>query len=213
MVYLLVFLMNCLIIFNQNHMQSNKSSNNQITGASIVFEVLSYFNVKNVFGYPGGCAIPLYDELALRLKNGDKNIKHFLTAHEQGAVHSAEGYAKSSGNVGVVFTTSGPGATNTITGLADAFADSVPLVVITCNVSSGLIGTNAFQEVNICDISKSVVKKNVFVNKVEDIQKTLYEAFNVATSGRKAPVLVDITKDALSNRCVLEDFSSFVFND
>ena len=181
------------------------------TGASVVFEVLSFFNIKDVFGYPGGCAIPLYDELALRLKRG-ANIRHFLTAHEQGAVHSAEGYAKSSGKVGVVFTTSGPGATHTITGLADAFADSVPLVVITCNVSSGLIGTNAFQEVDICDISKSVVKKNFFVSKAEDVQDALFEAFNVATSGRKAPVLVDITKDALSNECVLKDFSSLSFN-
>ena len=181
------------------------------TGASVVFDTLEFCGVKHVFGYPGGCAIPLYDELATRMKKRAK-IRHFLTAHEQGAVHSAEGYAKSSGQVGVVFTTSGPGATNTVTGLADAFADSVPLVVITCNVSSGLIGTNAFQEVNICDISKSVVKKNFFVNKAEDIQQTLFKAFNVATGGRKAPVLVDITKDALSNKCVLEDFSSFSFN-
>ena len=178
------------------------------TGASVVFEVLSFFNIKDVFGYPGGCAIPLYDELALRLKRG-ANIRHFLTAHEQGAVHSAEGYAKSSGKVGVVFTTSGPGATNTITGLADAFADSVPLVVITCNVSSGLIGTNAFQEVNICNISKSVVKKNFFVNKAEDIQETLCRAFRVASNGRNGPVLVDITKDALSNKCDLKDFGDF----
>lgn len=178
------------------------------TGASVVFDTLEFCGVKYVFGYPGGCAIPLYDELALRLKKG-ANIRHFLTAHEQGAVHSAEGYAKSSGKVGVVFTTSGPGATNTITGLADAFADSVPLVVITCNVSSSLIGTNAFQEVNICDICKSVVKKNFFVSKAEDIQDALFEAFNIATSGRKAPVLVDITKDALSNKCDLKDFKDF----
>ncbi len=181
------------------------------TGAEVVFETLEFCGVKDVFGYPGGCAIPLYDELAKRVKKKAR-IKHFLTAHEQGAVHSAEGYAKSSGNVGVVFTTSGPGATNTITGLADAFADSVPLVVITCNVSSGLIGTNAFQEVNICDRSQSVVKKNFFVSKAEDIQDALFEAFNVATSGRKAPVLVDITKDALSNKCVLKDFSSLSLN-
>lgn len=181
------------------------------TGASVVFDMLEFCGVKYVFGYPGGCAIPLYDELAKRVKKKAR-IKHFLTAHEQGAVHSADGYAKSSGKVGVVFTTSGPGATNTITGLADAFADSVPLVVITCNVSSSLIGTNAFQEVNICDISKSVVKKNFFVSKAEDIQDALFEAFNVATSGRKAPVLVDITKDALSNECVLKDFSSLSFN-
>ena len=182
------------------------------TGASVVFDTLEFCGVKHVFGYPGGCAIPLYDELATRVKKKAK-IKHFLTAHEQGAVHAAEGYAKSSGKVGVVFTTSGPGATNTITGLADAFADSVPLVVITCNVSSGLIGTNAFQEVDICAISKSVVKKNFFVSKAEDIQDALFEAFNIATSGRKAPVLVDITKDALSNECVLKDFSSLSFNN
>ena len=178
------------------------------TGAAVVFETLEFCGVKDVFGYPGGCAIPLYDELALRLKKG-ANIRHFLTAHEQGAVHSAEGYTKSSGKVGVVFTTSGPGATNTITGLADAFADSVPLVVITCNVSSSLIGTNAFQEVNICDISKSVVKKNFFVSKAEDIQETLCIAFRIAKDGRAGPVLVDITKDALSNKCDLKDFKDF----
>ena len=189
-------------------MQTNKYKQTITTGASVVFEVLSFFNIKDVFGYPGGCAIPLYDELAMRLKRG-ANIRHFLTAHEQGAVHSAEGYAKSSGKVGVVFTTSGPGATNTITGLADAFADSVPLVVITCNVSSSLIGTNAFQEVDICAISKSVVKKNFFVRRAEDIQETLCRAFRIAKDGRAGPVLVDITKDALSNKCDLKDFKDF----
>ena len=178
------------------------------TGASVVFEVLSFFNIKDVFGYPGGCAIPLYDELALRLKRG-ANIRHFLTAHEQGAVHSAEGYAKSSGKVGVVFTTSGPGATNTVTGIADAFADSVPLVVITCNVPSGLIGTNAFQEVDICTITKSITKQNFFVRRAEDIQETLCIAFRIAKDGRAGPVLVDITKDALSNKCDLKDFKDF----
>ena len=189
-------------------MQTNKYKQTITTGASVVFEVLSFFNIKDVFGHPGGCAIPLYDELAMRLKRG-ANIRHFLTAHEQGAVHSAEGYAKSSGKVGVVFTTSGPGATNTITGLADAFADSVPLVVITCNVSSSLIGTNAFQEVDICAISKSVVKKNFFVRRAEDIQETLCRAFRIAKDGRAGPVLVDITKDALSNKCDLKDFKDF----
>ena len=178
------------------------------TGASVVFDTLEFCGVKHVFGYPGVCAIPLYDELATRMKKKAK-IRHFLTAHEQGAVHSAEGYAKSSGNVGVVFTTSGPGATNTVTGIADAFADSVPLVVITCNVPSGLIGTNAFQEVDICTITKSITKQNFFVRRAEDIQETLYRAFRVAKDGRAGPVLVDITKDALSNKCDLKDFGDF----
>ena len=178
------------------------------TGASVVFDTLEFCDVKYVFGYPGGCAIPLYDELAKRVKKKAR-IKHFLTAHEQGAVHSAEGYAKSSGKVGVVFTTSGPGATNTVTGIADAFADSVPLVVITCNVPSGLIGTNAFQEVDICAITKSITKHNFFVRRAEDIQEILCRAFRVAKDGRAGPVLVDITKDALSNKCDLKDFKDF----
>ena len=189
-------------------MQKHKDKQILITGASVVFEMLEYFGVENIFGYPGGCAIPLYDELATRIKKGAK-IRHFLTAHEQGAAHAAEGYAKSSGNVGVVFTTSGPGATNTVTGVADAFADSVPLVVITCNVPSGLIGTNAFQEVDICAITKSITKQNFSVKKTEDIQMALYKAFKIAKDGRNGPVLVDITKDALSNTCVLQDFEDF----
>ncbi|MEN9782441.1 MAG: hypothetical protein RL208_591 [Pseudomonadota bacterium] len=177
----------------------------QKSGSFIVFEVLKHFNVKNVFGYPGGAIMPLYDELVSR--KGE--VMHYLMTHEQGATHAAEGYARTSENVGVVFATSGPGATNTVTGIADAKLDSVPLVVITANVASYLIGTDAFQEINICEITKCITKKNFFVNKTEDIQKSLYLAFKIASSGRKGPTLVDITKDALINKAEVLDFSSF----
>lgn len=175
------------------------------TGACIVYETLKYFNVSSVFGYPGGAAMPIYD----KLKN--YNIKHFLTTHEQSAVHAAEGYARTSGNVGVVFATSGPGATNTITGIADAKLDSVPIVVITSNVASHLIGTDAFQEVDICSIAKKITKETFFVNRVNDIQNALFNAFKLSTHRRHGPVLVDITKDSLINTYDLINFSEILF--
>ena len=174
------------------------------TGAEIVFKTLEYFNIKEVFGYPGGAAIPLYDELARQ----KKIVKHYLSAHEQGAIHSAEGYAKSSETIGVVFTTSGPGATNIVTGLANAYADSTPIVAITSNVNSALIGTKAFQEVDICDITKSITKKNYFVKDVNDLQNTLFKAFKEAKSGRTGPVLVDITTNVYKQKCELKDFTA-----
>ena len=180
----------------------NNSSKSLHTGAEIVFETLEYFGIKEVFGYPGGAAIPLYDELARR----KKSIKHYLTAHEQGAIHSAEGFAKSTEKIGVVFTTSGPGATNIVTGLANAYADSTPIVAITSNVSSKLIGTNAFQEVNICNITKSITKNNYFVNSIDVLQQTLFKAFKEANSNRSAPVLVDITTDLYKQIYELKDF-------
>ena len=170
-----------------------------------MFETLEYFNIKEVFGYPGGAAIPLYDELTRR----KKSIKHYLTAHEQGAIHSAEGYAKSTEKIGVVFTTSGPGATNIVTGLANAYSDSTPIVAITSNVSSKLIGTNAFQEVNICDITKSITKNNYFVSSIEVLQQTLFKAFKEANSNRSGPVLVDITTDIYKQTYKLKDFKEF----
>ena len=172
------------------------------TGAEILFETFEYLNINEVFGYPGGAAIPLYDELTRR----KKTIKHYLTAHEQGAIHSAEGYAKSNEKLGVVFTTSGPGATNITTGLANAYADSTPILAITSNVNSKLIGTNAFQEVNICKIANTITKNAYFVNDVKDLQQTLFKAFKEATTGRCGPVLVDITTDVYKDKCELKDF-------
>ncbi len=172
------------------------------SGAEIVFNTLEYFNIKEVFGYPGGAAIPLYDELARR----KKTIKHYLTAHEQGAIHSAEGYAKSNEKIGVVFTTSGPGATNIVTGLANAYADSTPILAITSNINSKFIGTNAFQEVNICNIAQTITKKVYFINNIKNLQQILFTAFKEATTGRCGPVLVDITTDVYKDKIALQDF-------
>jgi acetolactate synthase-1/2/3 large subunit len=172
------------------------------TGAYILFDVLKHFSITDIVGYPGGCALPLYDELHRR--KGE--IKHYLSTHEQGAMHIAQGYARSSGKLGVALTTSGPGATNTVTGIADAKLDSTPILIITTNVASNLIGTDAFQEVDIISITKVITKKNYFVNKVSNIQGVLCEAITLARQGRHGPVLVDITKDALCLTCELLPF-------
>ena len=163
----------------------------RLTGSQIVAEVLLDHDVDTVFGYPGGAALNIYDEL---YKYSDR-IKHVLTAHEQGASHSADGYARATGKTGVVFSTSGPGATNLVTGIATASMDSVPLVAITSNVNDNLIGRDAFQEIYITGITMPITKWNFFVNRVEDLEPALREAFRIANSGRKGPVLVDITKD------------------
>lgn len=160
------------------------------TGASIVWEVLQREGVEVVFGYPGGAIMPVYDAL------GDYGLRHVLVRHEQGAAHMADGYARASGKVGVCLATSGPGATNLVTGIATALLDSTPLVCITGQVSSTLIGTDAFQEIDITGITLPVTKHNYLVTRVEEIAPTLREAFYVARSGRPGPVLVDITKDA-----------------
>ncbi len=162
------------------------------TGAEIVMEVLLDHGVDTVFGYPGGAALFTYDAL---YKYQDK-IKHVLTAHEQGAAHAADGYARSTGKTGVVFATSGPGATNLVTGIATAYMDSIPLVAITANVPTAMIGRDAFQEIYITGITMSITKHNFLVNRVEDLEHALREAFRIAHTGRKGPVLVDITKDA-----------------
>ena len=163
----------------------------RITGAEIIMEVLKDHGVTTVFGYPGGAALFTYDAL---YKYRDK-IKHILTAHEQGACHAADGYARSTGKTGVVFATSGPGATNLVTGIATAFMDSVPLVAITANVPTSMIGKDAFQEIYITGVTMSITKHNFLVNKVENLEEALRQAFRIAGSGRKGPVLVDITKD------------------
>ena len=160
------------------------------SGAEIVFKCLEDQDVKFIFGYPGGAVLPIYDEL----KN-HSSIKHILVRHEQGAGHAAEGYARSSGKPGVVLVTSGPGATNVVTALTDAYMDSVPLVCISGQVPTHLIGTDAFQECDTTGITRPCTKHNWLVKDIKDLSKVLHEAFRVATTGRPGPVLVDIPKD------------------
>lgn len=163
----------------------------KMTGSQIVMEVLLEHGVDTVFGYPGGTALNVYDELY----NYQDRITHILTAHEQGACHAADGYARSTGKTGVVFSTSGPGATNLVTGIATAYMDSIPLVAITCNVADSMIGRDSFQEISITNVTLPITKHNYFVNKIEKLAPALRNAFRIASSGRKGPVLVDITKD------------------
>ena len=163
---------------------------NLYTGAEIVFKCLEDQKVDHIFGYPGGAVLPIYDEL----KN-HPSIKHILVRHEQGAGHAAEGYARSSGKPGVVLVTSGPGATNVVTALTDAYMDSVPLVCISGQVPTHLIGTDAFQECDTTGITRPCTKHNWLVKDVNDLPRIMHEAFEVATTGRPGPVLVDIPKD------------------
>ena len=167
----------------------------KLTGSQIVIEVLLEQGVNTVFGYPGGTALNIYDEL---YKYSDK-IRHVLTAHEQGACHAADGYARATGKTGVVMSTSGPGATNLVTGIATAYMDSIPMVAITANVPDNLIGRDAFQEICITGVTMPITKHNFFVNDIDDLADTLREAFRIAGSGRKGPVLVDITKDVTAD--------------
>tara|TARA_A100001037_G_scaffold189910_1_gene170063 strand:+ start:1483 stop:3249 length:1767 start_codon:yes stop_codon:yes gene_type:complete len=160
------------------------------SGAEIVFKCLEDQDVEFIFGYPGGAVLPIYDEL----KN-HSSIKHILVRHEQGAGHAAEGYARSSGKPGVVLVTSGPGATNVVTALTDAYMDSIPLVCISGQVPTHLIGTDAFQECDTTGITRPCTKHNWLVKDIKELSKTLHEAFRVATTGRPGPVLVDIPKD------------------
>ena len=163
---------------------------NLYSGAEIVFKCLEDQNVDHIFGYPGGAVLPIYDEL----KN-HPSIKHILVRHEQGAGHAAEGYARSSGKPGVVLVTSGPGATNVVTALTDAYMDSVPLVCISGQVPTHLIGTDAFQECDTTGITRPCTKHNWLVKNINDLPRIMHEAFEVATTGRPGPVLVDIPKD------------------
>ncbi|HKT85892.1 MAG TPA: biosynthetic-type acetolactate synthase large subunit [Novosphingobium sp.] len=160
------------------------------SGANILVESLVRQGVEFVFGYPGGAVLPIYDALF-----GDERLRHILVRHEAGAAHAAEGYARSTGKPGVVLVTSGPGATNAITGIADAFLDSIPLVVITGQVATGLIGSDAFQEADTVGISRHCTKHNYLVKDPADLAATIDEAFQIATSGRPGPVLIDIPKD------------------
>ena len=163
----------------------------KLNGSEILTEVLIEQGVDTVFGYPGGAVLNIYDAL---YKYSDK-IKHILSAHEQGASHAADGYARATGKTGVCIATSGPGATNLVTGIATAYMDSVPMVVITGNVGKGLIGRDAFQEVYITGITMPITKHNFMVQDVNELADTIREAFRIANTGRKGPVLIDITKD------------------
>ncbi len=163
----------------------------KLTGSQIVIETLIEQGVTDVFGYPGGQVLNIYDEL---YKASDR-INHILAAHEQGAAHAADGYARTTGKVGVVIATSGPGATNLVTGIATAMLDSVPMVAITGNVPTALIGRDSFQEIDITGITLPITKHNYFVNNIEELADILHEAFTIAKSGRPGPVLVDIPKD------------------
>ena len=173
-------------------MNFKKMNNNKISGSEAVVKCLIAEGVDIIYGYPGGAIMPVYDEL-YKFQN---EIHHVLTRHEQGATHSAQGYARISGKVGVAIATSGPGATNLVTGLADAQIDSTPMVCITGQVASSLLGSDAFQETDIVGISTPVTKWNHQVTKAEDIPQVLAKAFYIAKSGRPGPVLIDITKDA-----------------
>ena len=163
----------------------------RINGSQLLAEVLLEHGVDTVFGYPGGAALNLYDVL---YQYSDK-IKHVMAAHEQGAAHAADGYSRTTGKTGVVFATSGPGATNLVTGIATAFMDSIPMIAITANVPDNLIGRDAFQEISITSVTMPITKHNYFVNRIEDLEPALRNAFRIANSGRKGPVLIDITKD------------------
>lgn len=173
-------------------MEKHKKYNTEVTGAEALILALLDENVKDVFGYPGGAIMPVYDALYDYMDR----LNHYLVRHEQGATHAAQGYSRVSGKPGVVFATSGPGATNLITGIADAQIDSTPMVCITGQVHSHLLGTDAFQETDVVGISMPVTKWNIQVTKAEDIAPAIAKAFYIATTGRPGPVLVDITKDA-----------------
>src|SRR5271169_3654872 len=165
-------------------------SHKTMTGAQVLWDCLVREGVNVVFGYPGGAILPAYDAML------DFPIRHVLVRHEQGASHMADGYARASGRTGVAIATSGPGATNMVTGIANAMMDSIPVVCITGQVPSKVLGTDAFQEVDITGITLPVTKHNYVVTRAEDLAGVLRDAFRVARSGRPGPVLVDITKDA-----------------
>ena len=168
----------------------------QLTGAEIVIECLKEQGVDTVFGYPGGAILNVYDEL---YKHSDE-ITHILTSHEQGAAHAADGYARATGKVGVCFATSGPGATNLVTGIATAYMDSIPVVAITCNVGVALLGKDSFQEIDIAGITMPITKHNYIVKDVNDLADTIRKAFVIAQAGRPGPVLIDIPKDVTANK-------------
>ena len=161
-----------------------------MTGAQMVLKALQDQGVEHIFGYPGGAVLPIYDEIFQQ-----DAVEHILVRHEQGATHAAEGYARSTGKPGVVLVTSGPGATNAVTGLTDALMDSIPMVCLTGQVATHLIGNDAFQEADTVGITRPCTKHNYLVKSADDLPRILHEAFHVATTGRPGPVVVDIPKD------------------
>jgi acetolactate synthase-1/2/3 large subunit len=169
-------------------------SSNLLSGAKILLECLSRENVEVIFGYPGGVTLPFYDALY------DHPIRHVLVRHEQNAAFAAQGYARVTGKVGVCCATSGPGATNLVTGLVDALMDSIPIVALTGQVSSKLMGTDAFQEADTFGITRSATKHNFLVKNINDLPSVIHEAFYIAASGRPGPVLVDVTKDVFQGQ-------------
>ena len=189
--------MTVLLFRMKGFQKMKKKAKNRMTGAQIAIETLIEQGVTELFGYPGGTVLDLYDAL---YQSRDR-IRHILTAHEQGAAHAADGYARATGKVGVVIATSGPGATNLVTGLATAMLDSVPVVAITGNVPTYLIGKDAFQEINITGITLPITKHNYFVQDVDELADTIREAFQIAKSGRPGPVLIDIPKDIQIATC------------
>ncbi|AJY73693.1 biosynthetic-type acetolactate synthase large subunit [Paenibacillus beijingensis] len=170
-----------------------------ITGSEMLLRSLVLEGVECVFGYPGGAVLYIYDAM-----HGFSDFHHLLTRHEQGAIHAADGYARASGKVGVCIATSGPGATNLVTGIATAYMDSVPLVVITGNVATSAIGTDAFQEADICGITMPITKHSYLVRNVEDLPRIIHEAFHIANTGRKGPVLIDIPKDVSAAKALFQ---------
>ncbi len=178
----------------------------QMTGAQIVIECLLEQGVDTVFGYPGGTILNVYDEL---YKYQDR-IRHILTSHEQGAAHAADGYARSTGKVGVCMATSGPGATNLITGIATAYMDSIPLVAITCNVNVPLLGKDSFQEIDVTGVTMPITKHNFIVKDIRSLAGTIRKAFKIALSGRRGPVLVDIAKDVTAAKCDYEKGEKYI---
>src|SRR5216684_2441516 len=181
-----------------NERSSHNATPRKLTGAEVIWECLERLGVEHVFGYPGGAILPTYDALT------KSRVHHVLVRHEQGATHMADGYARASGKVGVALATSGPGATNMVTGIATAMMDSSPIVCITGQVGSKLIGSDAFQETDITGITLPITKHNYLVTHAEEIAPSLFEAFAVARSGRPGPVLVDITKDAQQGSCEVD---------
>ena len=172
----------------------------KLKGSQIVVKTLIEQGVTDVFGYPGGQVINIYDALY----EYKEEINHILTAHEQGAAHAADGYSRATGKVGVCIATSGPGATNLVTGIATAMLDSIPMVAITGNVPCSLIGKDAFQEIDITGVTLPITKHNFLVKNIEDLADTIREAFAIAKSGRPGPVLVDIPKDVQTASCEYE---------
>ena len=191
---------------------ASASAPREMTGAEMVVQALVDQGVSTLFGYPGGAVLPIYDALFQDTERNGDRLRHILVRHEQGATHAAEGYARSTGKPGVVLVTSGPGATNAITGIVDALMDSIPMVVFTGQVPTHLIGTDAFQEADTVGITRACTKHNYLVKDVADLPRIIHEAFHIATSGRPGPVLIDIPKDVQFSKGVYQSPGEVTFS-